>query len=118
MPSWQGKSKGTPLGYRLFVWVLKNFGVLPGYFLLRFVAFYYFLFSYTASKNIYNFFHQKLGYRSLSSLGKLYRNYYLFGQTIIDKVVLMSGIPNRFTFNFDGEENLRRWLRWERVEYC
>lgn len=110
MPSWQGKSKGTPLGYRIFVWVLKNFGVLPGYFLLRFVAFYYFLFSYTASKNIYHFFHRKLGFSSLSSLGKLYRNYYLFGQTIIDKVVLMSGIPNRFTFNFDGEENLRKMV--------
>ena len=110
MPSWQGKSKGTPLGYRIFVWVLKSFGVLPGYFLLRFVAFYYFLFSYTASKNIYHFFHRKLGFSSLSSLGKLYRNYYLFGQTIIDKVVLMSGIPNRFTFNFDGEENLRKMV--------
>jgi len=111
MPSWQGKSKGTPLGYRIFVWVLKSFGVLPGYFLLRFVAFYYFLFSYTASKNIYHFFHRKLGFSSLSSLGKIYRNYYLFGQTIIDKVVLMSGIPNRFTFNFDGEENLRKMVK-------
>jgi len=110
MPSWQGRSKGTPLGYRIFVWVLRNFGVLPGYFLLRFVAFYYFLFSYTASKNIYHFFHRKIGFSSLSSLGKLYRNYYLFGQTIIDKVVLMSGIPNRFTFNFDGEENLRKMV--------
>ena len=110
MPSWQGRSKGTPLGYRIFVWVLRNFGVLPGYFLLRFVAFYYFLFSYTASKNIYHFFHRKIGFSSLSSLGKLYRNYYLFGQTIIDKVVLMSGIPNCFTFNFDGEENLRKMV--------
>lgn len=44
MSSWHGKSKGTPLGYRIFVWVLKNFGVLPAYFLLRFVVVYYFFF--------------------------------------------------------------------------
>ena len=50
MSSWQGKSRGTHLGYRIFVWILKSFGVQPAYFLLRFVAFYYFLFSYTASK--------------------------------------------------------------------
>ena len=29
------------------------------------------------------------------------------GQSIIDKIVVMSGIKNKFTFNFDGEENLR-----------
>jgi len=29
------------------------------------------------------------------------------GQSIIDKIVIMSGIKNRFSFHFDGEENLR-----------
>jgi predicted LPLAT superfamily acyltransferase len=108
MPSWQGKSKGTPLGYRIFVSVLKNFGVMPAYFLLRFVAFHYFLFSYKSSKSTYDYFHKKLGYSTIRSLFKLYQNYHFFGQTLIDKVVVMSGIRNRFTFDFDGEENLRK----------
>ncbi|MBI3883442.1 MAG: lipid A biosynthesis acyltransferase [Sphingobacteriales bacterium] len=108
MPSWQGKSKGTTLGYRIFVSILNNFGVLPAYFLLRFVAFHYFLFSYKSSKNIFDYFHKKLGYSTGKSLFKLYQNYHFFGQTIIDKVVMMSGIRNKFTFDFDGEENLRK----------
>ncbi len=107
MSSWQGKSKGTPLGYRIFVWVLKTFGVGSGYFLLRFVAFYYFLFSYKSSKQVYHLYRHRLGYGFFSSLSKLYRNYYLLGQSIIDKVVLMSGIKNKFSFDFDGEDNLR-----------
>ncbi|WP_245952720.1 LpxL/LpxP family acyltransferase [Chitinophaga skermanii] len=37
----------------------------------------------------------------------LYRNYYVFGQTLIDKIVMMAGFSNKFTFEFDGEENLR-----------
>lgn len=106
MTSWQGRSKGTPLGYRIFVWVLKTFGVLPAYFLLRFVVLYYFFFSLKASRQIYSLYRHKLGYSRLSSLHKLYRNYFLLGQGIIDKVVLMSGIKNNFSFNFDGEENL------------
>ena len=106
MTSWQGKSKGTPLGYRIFVVVLKTFGVLPAYFLLRFVVLYYFFFSYKASRQIYSLYRRKLGYSRTTSLNKLYKNYYLLGQSIIDKVVLMSGIKNNFSFDFDGEENL------------
>lgn len=108
MSSWQGKSKGTPLGYRIFVWVLKAFGVLPAYFLLRIVALYYFFFSFKASRNIYSLYHKRLGYSKLQSILKIYSNYFLLGQSIIDKVVVMSGIKNKFSFEFDGEDNLRQ----------
>ena len=108
MSLWQGKSKGTPLGYRIFVWILKNFGVLPAYFLLRFVVLYYFLFSFKSSWQIYSLYRHKLGYSRFSSVIKLYKNYYLLGQGIIDKIVIMSGIKNKFSFDFDGVENLRK----------
>lgn len=108
MSAWQGKSRGTPLGYRIFVWVLKTFGVLPSYFLLRFVVLYYFIFSFRASRQIYLLYRCKLGYSRSLSIIKLYRNYFLLGQGIIDKVVLSSGIKNNFSFDFDGEENLHK----------
>lgn len=107
MSSWEGKSKGNKTGYQIFLWVLKRFGVLPAYFLLRFVVLYYFLFSWRSSRQIYSLYHQRLGYGRMASIFKIYRNYYLLGQSIIDKVVVMSGIKNKFTYNFDGEENLR-----------
>src|ERR1700737_1699922 len=99
MPSWQGKSRGNPVGYRIFVSILKNWGVLPAYFLLRLVVLYYFLFSVKSSKLIFHYFHKKLHYSRIKSLGLLYKNYYRLGQTIIDKVVIMSGIDNKFTYN-------------------
>ncbi|MFI5155221.1 MAG: lipid A biosynthesis acyltransferase [Chitinophagales bacterium] len=40
----------------------------------------------------------------------LYRNYYLLGQTIIDRIVLLSGIPNRFRFDFDGEAHFHSMI--------
>lgn len=106
MPQWQGKSKGTPLGYRIFIGILKRWGVSPAYLLLRFVAAYYFLFAWKSNRYTWYYFRKRLGLGWFSSFFKLYRNYYLFGQTIIDRVVLMSGIPNKFTFHFDGEEHL------------
>src|SRR4249919_774933 len=107
MPSWQGRSKGTPLGYRIFVAIIKKLGVRSAYLLLSIVAFYYFLFSYKSSKIIFDFYHRKLKYNIPVSLYKLYRNYYLLGQTLIDKIAIMSGSGQNYTFNFDGEENLR-----------
>jgi predicted LPLAT superfamily acyltransferase len=106
MPAWQGKSKGTTLGYRIFVVVLKKAGVTPAYLLLRFVALYYFFFSYKSSKPVYRLFRERLGYSMAVSMRKLYKNYVLFGQSLIDRVVIMSGIANTFSFHFDGEENL------------
>jgi predicted LPLAT superfamily acyltransferase len=108
MSAWQGKSKGTPLGYRIFVWILKTFGILPAYFLLRFVVLYYFFFSFTASRHIYTLYRRKLGFGRISSLIKLYRNYFLLGQGLIDKVVIKAGIKNKFGFYCDGIENLHK----------
>lgn len=107
MPSWQGKSKGTTFGYSIFVAVIKKSGVLPAYFLLRLVAFYYFLFSWQSSKIIYSFFRNKLQFGKIRSLLLLYKNYYIFGQTLIDKIAVMAVSENKFTYNFDGENVLR-----------
>ncbi|NOU39112.1 MAG: lipid A biosynthesis acyltransferase [Ferruginibacter sp.] len=107
MSAWQGKSRGNKFGYQLFVWILKTFGVLPSYFILRIVAFYFFLFSTKANKNTFYLYRHRLGYGWLKSITKIYTNAFLLGQSIIDKVVLMSDIKNNFTFNFDGEANLR-----------
>ena len=114
MSGWQGKSKGQPWGYRIFVGILKRWGVIPAYLLLRFVAFYYLLFSFRSNKFAFNFFRKKIGYGLGKSLIKIYQNYYLLGQSIIDKVVVMSGIPNKFSFNFDGEDNLREIVALQR----
>lgn len=108
MPGWQGKSRGTPLGYRIFVAVLRNLGVIPAYWLLRFVVLYFWLFSYKSSKPLLHYFHKKMGYGKWKSLAMLYTNYYRFGQTLIDRIVVMAGMKNKFTYHFDGEENLHK----------
>lgn len=105
--TWEGKSKGTRAGYQIFVWILRRFGVRPAYGLLRFVAFYYFLFSRKTSQAILQFYRQGLEMNRLQALGMLYRNYYRLGQTIIDKVAAMAGIATRFQSQSEGLEHLQ-----------
>jgi predicted LPLAT superfamily acyltransferase len=111
MSAWQGKSKGTSLGYRIFVFLIGTTGKKGAYFLLRFVSFYYFLFSVKTSKHIIDFYRKKLQLSRISSIHKLYRNYFVLGQTLIDKVALMSGADTRYTFTFEGEEHLREMVK-------
>lgn len=110
MPAWHGKSKANAAGYRIFVFLIKTFGISSAYFLLYFVAGYYLLFSFLTSKIIFRFYHERLGFGKIKALGKLYFNYYRFGQTLIDKIAVMANIPAKFTFDFDGEEYLREMV--------
>jgi len=103
---WEGKSKGTVLGYKIFIFFIKNLGVRSAYRLLYFVAFYYFLFSVKSSKSIYYYFRNRLQYSSFKSFLCVYKNYYTFGKTIIDKTAISSGLKNQFTYEFDGVETI------------
>lgn len=110
MSTWQGKSRGNKSGFRIFVWVLKHAGVSSAYFLLRFVAFYFFIFSGKAFHYQYILFRRRLGFSRWKSVLNIYRNYYWFGQSIIDKIVLMSGMEHPYRFEFEGEEYLQEMV--------
>ena len=56
-------------------------------------------------------FSVSVGFPFWRSIRSIYKNYYWFGQTIIDKIVLTSGIKNPFRFEFEGEENLREMVK-------
>lgn len=107
MPQWEGKSRGNKLGYQIFVFVCSRLGVWPAYFLLRFVAAYYLFFSPTTTRHIFSYFRLRLRYSRVKSFVHVYRNYYVFGQTLLDKIMVLGGIKNKFTYHFDGIENLR-----------
>lgn len=111
MSQWKGKSKGTSAGYKIFVFLIRATGLSGAYFLLRFVSLYYFFFSSQTSKPILEFYTTKLHFNRKKALLSLYKNYTLLGQSLIDKVALLSGTKTNFTFDFDGEENLHEMTR-------
>lgn len=92
---WDGQSRAKVTGYKIFYVILSTFGLSPAYFILRFVALYYFLFS-KPNIHIRNYFIQVHGYSNLKARLAVYRNNFLLGQTILDKVAVMSGIKNAF----------------------
>jgi len=110
MPSWKGKTRGGVLGYKIFVWTLKYFGISFAYFLLYFVVSYFMLSSGKAFRAIYQYFRRAIGMGPVKAFFSIYRNYYYFGQILVDKIAMLAGFQNRFTFDFEGEEFLRQMV--------
>lgn len=108
MSSWQGKTRGGVLGYKIFICTLKYFGIPFAYFLLRFVVTWFVFNSRKAFIAIYTYFREIVGYSIIKSLISIFRNYYIFGQILIDKLAMLAGFQHRFTFDFEGEEYLRQ----------
>jgi len=110
MSQWDGKSKGTVLGYKIFVFFIKKAGIKSAYFILYFVAFYYFIFLKKSNQAIFYYFKERLGYSYFKSKRMIFRSYYTFGQIILDKISIAAGMRNQFTYEFDGIEILKKLL--------
>lgn len=106
MASWSGKSKGGKFGYVFFILLLKYTNIKIVYFFIRLVAFYFLIVS---NKNPIRYYFEKIhGYGKLKTIVSIYQNYYLLGQVLIDKISVLSGYKNPFTYDFEGEEFLRK----------
>lgn len=110
MSQWDGKSKGTVLGYKIFVFLIQKAGVKSAYVLLYFVASYYFLFLKKSNRAISYYFKERLQYSNFKTKKMVFKSYYTFGQTIIDKISISAGMRNKFTYEFDGIEILKNLL--------
>lgn len=110
MNQWDGKSRGTLLGYKIFVFFIKNFGVRTAYFVLYFVALYYFLFLKKSNRSIFYYFKNRQGYPYFKAKIAVYKSYVIFGKTLIDKIAISAGLRNQFTYEFDGVHTLEKLL--------
>jgi predicted LPLAT superfamily acyltransferase len=103
---WTGKSKGGKTGYQIFVLLIRYAGLRAAYGLLVFVAFYFLITPRSSTGASYQYF-RKLGFSRAKTILSLYRNYFVFGQSLIDKISAMAGFGSRFHFTFEGEDYLR-----------
>ena len=108
MSSWKGKTRGGLAGYRFFIFILKYPGISFAYFFLRFVVLYFVLFVPKGRKPIFWYFRNILQFGWFKSVRFLFRNFYLLGQVLLDKVALLAGFSNQFTFDFEGESHIRK----------
>jgi predicted LPLAT superfamily acyltransferase len=111
--NWKGRSRGGLLGTRIFVALINTFGVSLAYFFSRFVALYFVL-TAKSTKSTIAYFRDIHGYRGIKLYRATYRNYFLFGQVLIDRIAVFSGAKTPFTYTREGyKENLMNMSNYE-----
>lgn len=107
---WDGKSRGTVFGFKVFVFFIKNFGIKAAYALMHLPIPYFYLFSRKNVRGLSYYFRNRLNYSWLKSTISIYKTYYVFGQNLIDKIAISAGLRKNYTFEFDGEELIKEVL--------
>jgi predicted LPLAT superfamily acyltransferase len=57
---------------------------------------------------IFHFYHKVMKYSRVKAFFSIYLNYYMFGQILLDKIAMLAGFQQKFTFDFEGEDYLRQ----------
>jgi len=95
---WSGKSKGFPLGYRFFIFVIRNLGVRTAYVVLGSVVPWYVLTSWKSNRalNVY-FARLRATIPGIKGLN-YFSSYMAMGRNIIDKVAVQAGLEARYSW--------------------
>ncbi len=68
---------------------------------------YFCFFSKKNVRGLRFYFRKRLNYSRYKTALSIYKTYYIFGQSLIDKVVISSNLKQDYTFEFDGEHFLK-----------
>lgn len=97
---WDGKSKGTPLGYQIFIFIISKLGVKAAYLMLYPVVTYYYFFSKTSNKALKQYILQAQAY-GISDVSR-FQIYLNFAKVLVDKFAVKAGLSKQYSFSTDG----------------
>lgn len=106
MSRWDGKSKGTASGYKFFLLSIKIFDLDFAYLVLRVVSYYYFLFARKSRNSIIEFYTTALNFPADKAAKLTRKNFYIFGQSLVDRAAFLLGKGKQITFSFTNENHL------------
>lgn len=107
---WDGKTRGTIFGFKVFIFFIRNFGINAAYMLMHLPVPYFCLFEFKNSSGLYYYFRKRRRQGIIKSIFNVYRTYFEFGKSIIDRVAISSGLRDNYSFEFDGEDNIKNVL--------
>ena len=105
--NWSGKSRGGYTGHLIFIFLIRHVGLRAAYVLLGFVSIYFIPFAPKATRSVWDYYRKTLHKGRFRAMWKLMRHYYLFGQTIIDRVAVENGLGDRFKYQFENYDPVR-----------
>ena len=101
---WTAKSRGNALGYGIFQFFIKHFGLRFAYANLTYVVLYFFFCSPKAWRALWNYYRRHFHYKPFRTIINIYRHFFCFGQCIVDKMAAKAGLTSELTFSTENYE--------------
>jgi predicted LPLAT superfamily acyltransferase len=105
---WDGTSKGSVPGNRIFMWLLAHGGLFPAYCLLVPVSLYYALFDFKSIR-VLRLYWAHLGKKA--GLARLWRHFFRFGMNLLDRYVFLLKTKSTFSFTIVNEQAITAAVR-------
>ncbi len=99
---WSGRSRGGGFGHRFFIFLIRKAGIGFAYGFLALVVIYFIPFAPKATSAVWFYNRRILGQGRSKAFCGLFAHYYRFGQTLIDKIAIASGMGDKYGFEFDN----------------
>lgn len=108
--AWSGKSRGGSFGHRFFVFLVRRAGIRAAYAFLSLVVIYFIPFAPRPTSAVWRYNRRILGHGRMKSAVGIYAHYYIFGQTIIDKMAIANGLEHKFRFVYEHYDQFIKQL--------
>lgn len=93
---WDGKTKGGDFGQRSLVFLIRFFGLRFVYFMMAFAIPFFVIINKKERQAIEKYYHEILGFTKFKSFLKVFKNNFLFGKMMLDRLALMAK-KNKFS---------------------
>lgn len=100
---WDGKTQGGDFGQRSLVFLIRFLGLRFVYFMMAFAIPFFVIFNKKESNAIIKYYHEILGFTKFRSLFKVFKNNFLFGKMMLDRLALMAK-KNKFSIKIVNED--------------
>jgi predicted LPLAT superfamily acyltransferase len=105
MRSWSGRSVGSALGFRIFIYLIRNFGLSTSYFVLYFVSGFYYLTKKDVRRVLAQFYQEHLEMSPKKTNPTIRKNMYLLGKSLVDRTAYMANKAHQIGYTTVGESH-------------
>jgi predicted LPLAT superfamily acyltransferase len=109
--AWTGRTRGGVFGNWFFLVVCRFLGLRMAYVFLVGVAAYFLVASRTGYRSSAEYLQRLWGpLPLLRRIWSVYRHFFSFGMMLLDRMAVLGGREDRFTFAFEAEDHVRTAL--------
>ena len=113
-PEWSGKTGGHTIGQKALIWLFRVADVRIAYAIMAMVIPFYMLFGHKSYLAVYHYFRKRHKYPVLKAFVWTYKDYYRFGQVILDRFTVYAGQKKRFKVQIEGNDLFHGLLHGEK----